>query len=192
MLEKTEDSGQVLENTAPNEQRQETKKQDFQEFAHHCQVCRKGFTHKGSLFKHKQEHIENRIPEAGVRSVEKEPVIKHNNFKFSEVHACEKCGAVFMSNSLLKEHDSKFHPESLEIEIDNNEPTVSIKQFHCALEESPSCPFQCENKEELKRHIEHKHSGKKDLQCTVCNLYFRNFEDLSRHMNPTHKKNEEP
>ena len=60
VLQKAEDRTQVLEDTAPKGPSQG---QDVQEYAHHCQICKKGFTHKGSLYKHKQEHMNKRTPE---------------------------------------------------------------------------------------------------------------------------------
>ena len=104
----------------------------------------------------------------------------------------KKCGAVFLSISLFKEHDFKSHVETFEIEIDDNTPTVPRKQLHCALEESPQCHFQCETNQELNKHIEDKHRGKKELQCKVCEIYFRSIDDLSKHMTMTHKKKEDP
>ena len=72
MLEKAEDRRQVLEDTAPREPSQG---QDVQEYAHNCQICKNGFTHKGSLNKHKQ---------------------------FSEIHALKKMWSSLSQHLLVK------------------------------------------------------------------------------------------
>ena len=98
---------------------------------------------------------------------------------------------VLLSTSILEEHYAKYQKESPYIEIDEpglNAPDVTGYQLHCALEESPSCQFQCETKEQLNKHIEQTHRNKNHLQCTVCNLYFRNINELSKHMEMAHKK----
>jgi uncharacterized C2H2 Zn-finger protein len=101
---------------------------------------------------------------------------------------------VFLSQSLLKKHDKKYHVESPVIEIDDqtapHEEAIVVKQIYCALEETPDCPFQCNTKEELRQHIEIEHQSKKPLQCTVCNLYFKNLDDLARHMGVAHNNEE--
>ena len=75
-------------------------------------------------------------------------------------------------------------------EILTQEPTVKTPQFHCALSNTPECdcPFQCSTKEELDKHIENNHNKKTHLQCTVCDLYFRDLDALSKHMSMIHKK----
>ena len=71
------------------------------------------------------------------------------------------------------------------------QPQKDPKQIHCALTDSPGCQFQCETQEEMKQHIEIKHRSKTHLQCTVCDIVFRNLDNLSTHMNLTHKKTNE-
>ena len=69
-----------------------------------------------------------------------------------------------------------------------NKPKLTdLKQIHCALNEAPECHFQCGTEEQLKKHIEDKHRSKTQLPCTVCNLSFRDLDDLSRHMSMAHK-----
>ena len=124
---------------------------------------------------------------------EKELKINNTKFCFSGVKTCDKCGAVFRNDSLLKDHEQNDHEKNIEIEIEDEIPKeVSTKQqLHCALTDSPDCQFQCETKEQLQRHIETEHRAKTHLQCTVCNIVFRNIDNLSTHMNSTHKKSDE-
>ena len=100
---------------------------------------------------------------------------------------CDKCGAVFRNDSLLKDHEENDHEKNIEIEIDDEIPkeVSTTQQLHCALTDSPDCQFQCETKEQSQRHIETEHRAKTNLQCTVCNIVFRNLENLSIHMNST-------
>ena len=165
------------------------------EYAHYCGLCGKGFTHKGNLFYHKKEHLTLKSTKDYNVSEESQDKAKglknkHQKFHFSGVHTCEICSAVFLSLPLLTEHMSKNHAENNEIvieETDLNYQTPVMKQIHCALNEEPGCTFQCETEEQLKRHIEIKHRSKTHLPCTVCNLNFRDLDDLSRHMNMAHK-----
>ena len=62
------------------------------------------------------------------------------------------------------------------------------RQLHCGLEEEPKCVFQCENKDELNKHKENTHMRKNQIQFTACSLYFRDIDDLAKHMNLTHKR----
>jgi hypothetical protein len=126
------------------------------EFAHFCEKCKKGFTHKANLHKHKKEHIEAAKPNSNVQVVEKtkEPLNKHNNFKFSGIISCDKCEAVFISEPLLKEHNGKYHKQCQETEADAHEPVHQVTQLHCALYEEPMCQFQCTTLRELNSHIE--------------------------------------
>ena len=81
----------------------------------------------------------------------------------------------------MKPHGEKQAPE----------PEKDLIQIHCALTESPGCQFQCKTQEEMKQHIEIKQRSKTHLQCTVCDYVFRNLDNLSSHMNLTHKKRNE-
>ena len=69
--------------------------------------------------------------------------------------------------------------------------TLTKQQLHCALQEETDCEFQCENKAQMDDHIKKVHRNKTKLQCTVCDLYFENLDQLSRHVNMTHKGNDE-
>ena len=83
--------------------------------------------------------------------------------------------------------------EPNEIEIDDelqNEQTAVRKQIHCALREATNCGYQCETEDQIKKHVETKHRTKSHLPCTVCNLYFRDLDDLAQHMTMTHKNQE--
>ena len=105
--------------------------------------------------------------------------------------ACEKCGAVFVSDSLLMDYENNDHVGHGESEFNEDNPEEILlkkQQFHCCLVDAPSCQFQCETKEELKHHIEIKHRFKPHLQCTVCKILFRNLENLAKHTNMAHKK----
>ena len=77
------------------------------------------------------------------------------------------------------------------LETSSHEATIKTSQLHCALIESPNCLFQCETEQELQHHITIKHRSKNHIQCTVCNIAFRNIDDLATHMNLTHKKRDE-
>ena len=131
------------------------------------------------------------VPEKPIQ----EPSNIHNKFQFSGVKACDKCGAVFLSETLLTEHINKYHAESSEIECDDYEPRKKVsnkkRQLHCALEENTDCLFQCETKDQLKIHVEQKHRSKNQLLCVVCNIFFRDLEGLSIHMDMTHKETDE-
>ena len=111
-----------------------------------------------------------------------------NNFKFSGIITCDKCEAVFISQPLLKEHNEKYHKEGPETETDEPEPLHQVTQLHCALYEDPMCQFQCTTLRELNSHIEKTHRKKPDIPCTVCNLLFKNLDDLSKHTTTDHKK----
>ena len=96
----------VLQRAADSGQRQEETRKEFQEFAHNCNICKKGFTHKGNLFRHKKEHMDPKTPKMQAKP-NSELKKNHNQFKFSGVKACDKCGAVFLSEALLMEHIKK-------------------------------------------------------------------------------------
>ena len=68
---------------------------------------------------------------------------KMAEFQFSGVHACDKCDAVFINNTLLQDHESEFHIDSLEIHESNDIQVIKPQQFHSALYESTitSCVF---------------------------------------------------
>ena len=94
-----------------------------------------------------------------------------------------------MSDSLLMDHENNDHVGHGESELNEDNPEEILlkeQQFHCALVDTPSCQFQCGTKEELKHHIEIKHRSKPHLQCTVCNILFRNLENLAKHTNMAH------
>ena len=83
-------------------------------------------------------------------------------FKFSDVHNCENCEAVFNNRDLLQDHNKNAHKKSsndiqeTEIEYTQaNSPKTTIKQVHCALETPgvAECQFQCQTDEELDTHI---------------------------------------
>ena len=85
---------------------------------------------------------------------------------FSEIHNCEICGNVFISETLLKEHLTKSH---IKVNIENalvdgtedckcvypcipikpsvEAPVSRKKQLHCCLSDTPGCSFQCETQE---------------------------------------------
>ena len=184
---------QVLEKTASGDHVHDSEG-GIQDFAHTCNICKKGFTHKGNLFKHKKEHINSKTLEMPAK-LRKEPSNHHNKFQFSGVKACDKCGAVFLSETLLTEHVKKYHVESSEIECDDYEPREKVsnkkQQVHCCLEENTDCIFQCETKDELKIHIEQKHRSKNQLHCSVCNIVFRDLQDLSSYITMIHKDTNE-
>ena len=68
---------------------------------------------------------------------------------------------------------------------------ITGQQWHCALQDAPACKFQCGTKAQLNNHIKKAHRNKTQLQCTVCNLYLKNVDELSKHMSLTHKRNYE-
>ena len=146
-----------------------------------CQTCIKRFPNRRNLLNHMNEHKTSKTH-------------KNTEFHFSGVHACDKCDAVFITNFLLMEHDGQGHENHSEIEVEthesNDRPVAEKQQLHCALDDSP-CSFQCETREELKQHIDRTHRGKTDLQCDVCNLFFRDLDDLSNHMNMVHRKSDD-
>lgn len=106
--------------------------------------------------------IENQLKEAGkanniIEEALVEPVVRiyeelknnQNKFCFSEVKACEKCGAFFVSDSLLMDHENNDHVGHGESELNEDNPEEILlkeQQFHCALVDSPSCQFQCGTK----------------------------------------------
>ena len=62
----------------------ERKGEDQFEFAYQCHQCKKGFTNKANLYKHKMEHKnepETHDPEPEVNK-NKEPNNKHKKFQF--------------------------------------------------------------------------------------------------------------
>ena len=70
-------------------------------------------------------------------------------------------------------------------------PVIKGQQFHCALQDAPACEFQCNTKAELDDHIIKTHRNKTQLQCTVCNMNFRDLDNLAEHMKKDHKKKEQ-
>ena len=81
--------------------------------------------------------------------------------------------------------------ESIQV-IETPAPEVIVpKQIHCALKEDTNCTFQCNSIEQMERHIEIKHRRKTQLQCTVCNIFFRNLDDLAKHMNFVHTNSQD-
>ena len=169
------------------------------EFAHYCDKCKQGFTHKGNLHKHKREHDE------GTQSISIAPIVEkarqphnmHRNFKFSGIITCNICEAVFLSQPLLKEHIDKSHKDSPETEINANEKTQSQSkpiqktiQFHCALSNETSgilCSFQCNSKEELDKHIKH---GHKSFPCSDrdCSVECDSLDNLANHVSTLHAR----
>ena len=118
VLQEAPEVRQGLNETGHKEKGQDTQEQEFLHFAFTCNVCKKGFTHKGNLFKHKKDHMEPNAPEVQI-SPRKENTSKHKQFQFSGVKACDKCGSFFLSVDLMTEHQKKYHVESIEIEIDD-------------------------------------------------------------------------
>ena len=97
---------------------------------------------------------------------------------------------VFITKQMLEDHLDTQHMDTEVGEIKDTPTTdaeLKTTQIHCCLNHDTECSFQCNTKEELNKHIE-KHNNKKQIQCTACTLYFRNIDDLSEHMNKTHKK----
>ena len=108
---------------APSEQtismcshRDEIYLEDIPEFPYICETCQKGFTHKGNLQKHKNDHkgIPNDVMTPQDYAQIKNNLIldktKHTKkVHFSDIHNCEKCGDVFINKPLLEEHMNKNH-----------------------------------------------------------------------------------
>ena len=182
-------------------------------FPYTCEMCNKSFTHKGNFQNHMKYHKgkQNNVDATQVKeSCPTEKAQKTSKVKFSEIHNCEICGNVFISETPLKEHLTKSHKE-INIEkalVDGTEdckcvypciptkpcveaPVSTKKQLHCCLNDTPGCSFQCETQEELQHHIEIKHRSKIHLQCTVCNIVFINLDNLAKHMKLSHKKSED-
>ena len=140
---------------------------------HSCPNCEKSFSDRSNLFNHMNEHIPNKNPNV-------------TKFKFSGVCVCDKCDAIFITNTLLHDHEREFHFDSGDVQELNDRPVIKPQQFHCALIESTGCDFQCDSREVLKQHVDETHRGKTQLQCSVCNVYFRDLNDLSNHMSMSH------
>ena len=126
------------------------------EFAHYCDKCKKGFTHKANLYKHKKEHSVASQSNSNAPIVEKtiQPSNTHRNFKFSGIITCNTCEAVFISQLLLKQHNDKYHKEGPEPVTETNDALTTTPQLHCALYEDTTCQFQCESLGEMNNHIE--------------------------------------
>ena len=177
-----------------------------------CSKCNISFDSRNTMMKHmKNKHINEyvKVIETKLKEAEKENSIdvetpkvataselENNNerFSFSQVKACDKCEAVFLSDTLLKDHINNNHIENIDVEkIDHTsmENIAQKKQLHCAIIDTPECQFQCETNNEMQQHIKVKHRPKPQLQCTVCNLVFRNLDNLATHMNMAHEKSVE-
>ena len=52
-------------------------------------------------------------------STKKQQGNTHKQLSFPGIHCCRECGAVFLSQSFLKEHETKYHIESVDTETDD-------------------------------------------------------------------------
>ena len=62
------------------------------------------------------------------------------------MNTSEKCGAVFVNDSLVMNHANNYHVGHVETEMNDNKleenvPNEENKQFNCALSDSPECQF---------------------------------------------------
>ena len=184
-------------------------------FPYICETCNKGFTHKGNFQNHKKyqhgkpKHVDTTQVKENYANDKTQTTPK---IQFSKIHNCEQCGNVFISKPLLEEHVKKSHNERnltkahvhdtigckcvypcipMKSKVEAPVGTLTKQQLHCALQEETDCEFQCENKAQMDDHIKKVHRNKTKLQCTACDLYFENLDQLSRHVNMTHKGNDE-
>ena len=174
-----------------------------------CTKCKKSFQNKQHLLYHmNKEHVDKlaisckhcETEEAQQQHSKNNHLLKRGKsikIHFLEVNNCTICENVFINDALLGELIDTEHMDT-ESNHTIETPTpeaITPKQIQCALEgnncEDTDCTFQCNIKEDMERHIDLKHQRKQQLQCTVCNLYFRNLDDLARHMGVAHRTGQE-
>ena len=101
----------------------------------------------------------------------KKKVTKETDTISPKKFACTQCYSSFARSDHLRSHE-KTH--------------TTTKDFQC-----PNCDYACKFNFRLKKHIETKHEGKKDLKCPVseCPMkYVTAYHcDLKKHMNTHHK-----
>ena len=155
-------------------------KEHVDQLTYSCKHCDNIFETEEAQQQHSKN---NHLPKRG----------ESKKIYFLEVNNCTVCGKVFITDALLGEHiDTEHMDTDSNHTIETPAPEAfTPKQIHCCLEEDTDCTFQCNTKEEMERHIDCKHQRKQQLQCTVCNLYFRNLDDLARHMGMAHKTGQE-
>ena len=153
-------------------------KEHINQQAYPCKHCENVFETKEA----QQEHnTKNHFSKEG----------KSKKVTFSEVNSCPNCEHVFKTKTQLEEHLDTEHMDTEQnqtLELQAPAPVVENLQFHCALNNTPECLFQCNSKGELDQHIEKHHNKKTWLQCSVCQVYFRDLDALAQHMNMAHKK----
>ena len=88
----------------------------------------------------------------------------------------------------LEKTETKIVPKETIEAVGTNTTTKKAVQFHCALINNTNCLAQYNTQLEMDKHIMKDHNKKSHLQCTVCDLYLRDLDDLAKHMNMTHKK----
>ena len=150
---------------------------DLERMAHVCIKCEKEFETEHKLEEHVQEHIIevevlNVSKESGFRRIS--PQSKPEAQKNLEKIKCEKCDKSFQVKSLLNVHMKNCH------EIENED---QLKQFNC-----DDCPFQGENRIELKKHIQRtKHCPSECIEtCYTCKKEFLSYWHLMNHRKTEH------
>ena len=88
------------------------------EFPYTCELCDKGFTHRGNLNKHMNDHkgLSNEVMTPQDYDEIRDKLMSNNApknkpQKFPEVHSCEKCDNIFTNKPALQEHNNIYHKE---------------------------------------------------------------------------------
>jgi len=98
-------------------------------------------------------------------------------------HLCPYCFREFDSNTAVLKHSAIVHHEEMALFAGNNQNTPNLtRNFKCAL-----CETAFTTKTNLNRHVQSKHSGKKQHVCPTCGNEYARKDTLELHIRAVHQ-----
>ena len=154
-----------------------------------CELCDKGFTHKGNLNKHMNDHkgLSNEVMTPQDYDEIRDNLMSNNApinkpLQNSEVHSCEKCDSIFINKPALQEHNKIYHTEISQTKSNVQSCSHCEEGFNTS-----KCSYQTGNRDELVKHIYKAHRIQVQEKCTQCDKTFSTEIELSQHIKENHK-----
>ena len=140
-----------------------------------CESCGKEYQNRSELFKHMNEHIEERADEV---SQDHQHQVEDTLGAWERVgsrYECPICGYTRNTKSQIQKHMDTHDEEEEDIRCQE-------------------CPYQTNNKDQLMEHIKRTHTKNNHatFKCNMCDLNFRNQREVNTHNKNIHRKSYKP